>query len=169
MFNYFEEKQSFSQWWVYIVPLLMLCITIFVTTQQLLMGQPVGNHPIADSNIWILWVFSLALLWFLGSFQLITRINKKGIIIRVRPLLKREYLWDDIEDIYVREYKPLREFGGYGIRFSKNGIAYNIKGNMGLQLLLKNGKRVLIGTQKAKELELIVGKIKEDPLRLKDR
>ncbi len=35
-------------------------------------------------------------------------------------------------------------------------LAYNVKGKMGLQLVLKNGKKNLIGTQKAEELKQIL-------------
>lgn len=165
MLSYFDEKQRFGQWWVFVVPFLMLGITIFVTVQQLLYEQPVGNNPVPDSSIWILWVFSLGLLWFLWSFQLITSINKKGISVRVRPLLHKNFKWDDIDEMFIREYKPLREYGGYGIRYSKNGTAYNIKGKTGLQLVMKNGKRILIGTQRSKELGDLIEKIKDPSTR----
>jgi hypothetical protein len=46
----------------------------------------------------------------------------------------------------------LWEYGGWGIRYSWNGIAYNTKGNMGLQIVMNTGKRILIGTQKPEEL-----------------
>lgn len=40
-----------------------------------------------------------------------------------------------------------------GIRFgSKYGTAYNMKGNYGLAIKLKNGQKFLIGTQKVEEL-----------------
>jgi len=42
--------------------------------------------------------------------------------------------------------------------FSKN-IKYSVSGKYGLQLELKNGKKVMIGTQKAKELEAIIYQI----------
>jgi len=47
----------------------------------------------------------------------------------------------------------MREFGGWGIRTSGDGgRAYNAYGNMGVQLVLTDGKRVLVGTQRAEEL-----------------
>jgi hypothetical protein len=59
-----------------------------------------------------------------------------------------------VASIEVRKYSPIKEYGGWGFRYGfKNGKAYNISGNMGLQLILKNGDRILIGTQKPEELE----------------
>jgi len=40
------------------------------------------------------------------------------------------------------------------------GRALNMSGNMGLQLELKDGKKLLIGTQKFEELEQLLQKIK---------
>ena len=51
---------------------------------------------------------------------------------------------------YVRKYSPIAEFGGWGYRISFNGgPAYNIAGNMGLQIVFVSGKKLLIGTQQA--------------------
>jgi len=41
----------------------------------------------------------------------------------------------------------------------KAGVAYNISGNMGLQLELKNGKKILLGTRKPTELEDVLKKV----------
>ena len=46
----------------------------------------------------------------------------------------------------------MREFGGWGIRVSRNGRAYNASGNTGVQLVLADGSHILIGTQRAEEL-----------------
>jgi TATA-box binding protein (TBP) (component of TFIID and TFIIIB) len=41
------------------------------------------------------------------------------------------------------------EYGGWGIRCGWHGKkVYNISGNRGVQLVFKNGKRLLIGSQK---------------------
>jgi hypothetical protein len=66
---------------------------------------------------------------------------------------------------FIKETKII-EYGGWGIRktFSGKGTAYNVKGKNGLQLVFKNGDRLLIGTQKAEELKetlLTLGKINE--------
>jgi hypothetical protein len=52
----------------------------------------------------------------------------------------------------VRKYKPLLEYGGYGIRGFGNNRALNIAGKTGLQLIFKDGRKLLIGTQKGLEM-----------------
>jgi hypothetical protein len=49
-------------------------------------------------------------------------------------------------------YRPIPEYGGWGIRFGRTGIAYSMRGDEGVQLVLRNGRRVLIGSQRAGEL-----------------
>ena len=48
----------------------------------------------------------------------------------------------------IREYRPIIEYGGWGIRFNKSGKAYTVCGTTGLQISLLNGKEILIGTQR---------------------
>ena len=50
-------------------------------------------------------------------------------------------------------YNPIMDFGGWGYRVSwkGKGTALNVKGNKGIELILKNGKKITIGTQKPEE------------------
>jgi len=84
---------------------------------------------------------------------LITEVRKDGIHLRFFPFHRKfkSYYYSDIESYEAREYKPIREYGGWGIRFVIGGIAYNVYGNKGLQLVLKNKKKILVGTQKPEE------------------
>ena len=53
------------------------------------------------------------------------------------------------------------EYGGWGIRTIslKKNIAYTISGDKGLQIELKDGKKILLGTQNPEEVEKIVSQI----------
>ena len=61
----------------------------------------------------------------------------------------------------MRRYNALSEFGGWGIRFGSNGTAFNVSGNMGLQLefLTRNG--LLIVTSKAAELTKVIEELND--------
>lgn len=49
----------------------------------------------------------------------------------------------------IRKYNAIRDYGGWGVkRKLRWGRAYNVSGNIGLQIYLNNGKKVLFGTQK---------------------
>jgi hypothetical protein len=53
---------------------------------------------------------------------------------------------------YERRYDPLREFGGWGIRGKDGNRAFTFRGKEGVQLELRSGKKVLIGSQQAEGL-----------------
>ncbi|MGH2624551.1 MAG: hypothetical protein ACRDE7_12850, partial [Sphingobacterium sp.] len=96
------------------------------------------------------------LLYFL---RLKTKIDQVGVHIRFIPFVWNKLItWDQVEKAYGRTY-TLMDFGGWGYRFSPQGIAYNTKGKYGLQLILKNGKRIMIGTQKPKEIEMVLSQL----------
>jgi hypothetical protein len=57
---------------------------------------------------------------------------------------------------YPRTYDPLREYGGWGIRIGPSGRAFNLRGKEGVQLVLRSGQRVLIGSQQAGELADVI-------------
>ena len=88
--------------------------------------------------------------------KLETQINEDGIAVKFIPLHSkfRQFNWNEIEQISVRKYSPLGEFGGWGLRYGLQGKAYNIAGNQGIQIIFKNGKRLLVGTQKPEEAAL---------------
>jgi hypothetical protein len=92
--------------------------------------------------------------------RLTTRVSSDGIRVRFVPFHFKEqfYPWDSIESAQVRTYSPLREYGGWGIKYGFNGQGkvYNVSGNQGLQLIFKSGEKLLIGTQKPDEIQAAV-------------
>jgi hypothetical protein len=86
--------------------------------------------------------------------QLETHIRQDGVCVRFSPLnwKFKQHGWDTIAQAYVRTYNPVGEYGGWGYRYSfRNGKAYNITGNQGIQLVFKDGSKLLVGTQQPKE------------------
>lgn len=99
----------------------------------------------------------LGLLWWLleGS-RIYTRITPEGIGYRFSPLQFKERFarWEDLEDIHLREYSALGEFGGWGLRYGFGlGWGYIAGSDCGLQLVYKSGKKRFISTQKFDELK----------------
>jgi hypothetical protein len=60
---------------------------------------------------------------------------------------------------YERKYQPIPEYGGWGIRWGRDGRAFNMKGDEGVQLVLQSGQRLLIGSQRADQLAAVVQKL----------
>lgn len=82
-------------------------------------------------------------------FQMTTEVDDQAI--RVHFGYIPTYRWRmpraDILEAKAVQYNPIREYGGWGIR----GIpvtALNARGNLGVMLSLKNGRTMLIGSQR---------------------
>ncbi len=140
----YEEEQPFDQVWLWALmgfELVIMMIALFAS------GQPLWSAAVGFGAI----TLSMALL---SSIRLRTRIDSEGVHYRFKPFhFKWQTIpWDDIDQIQVRKYSPILEYGGWGIRYSRNGKAYNIRGNMGIQIVRKNGKRILIGTRRPEEV-----------------
>lgn len=144
--NIFYEEQKFDQKW--------LRILIFVSfVAFILLFFFVKNGYIIGGLIGIPIVVLILLL------KLKTIITAEGITVRFFPLyvFDKTLPWSSIASLHVRKYRPLTEYGGWGVRFSqKYGLAFTTKGRNGLQIELKNGKKLLIGTQKSEKLKEIL-------------
>jgi hypothetical protein len=152
----FYEYQRLQNKWLTLSLIPINLIFFYLTISQLLLNPHWENNLLMKAifvilNI-ILILLSVNTLWI----NMITVINKEGILVHVKlcPFYTKckSYSWDDISRAYVRRYLPFWEYGGYGIKFGRKGVAYNMSGNIGMQLVLQNNKRVLIGTQKCQEL-----------------
>lgn len=158
----FVEKQGFRQWWMWAILLGTNLLTGYGLYSQVALNKPFGNNPASNEGLWVVNVFIWLLTAFLFSMRLHTRIKDDGIYVRFIPLHRKykHYAWEQLQGCYVRQYRPLAEYGGWGIRygFSKYGKALNVSGNMGLQLVFADGSKLLIGTQKPEELQEVINK-----------
>lgn len=162
----FEESQKFDQWWFKAIIYGSILVGIGPILYQWIirMRPAVRLDTMDDSNkeliITTVLISALLLgLWlFYQAMILKTKIDRTGVYVQFKPFHMREkyFSWDEISTCEVIQYNPLKDYGGWGVRFGRKGGAYNVKGNMGLHLILKNKKKLLIGTQKAEELEMFI-------------
>ena len=114
-----------------------------------LRGSDELSNPLGFLGLGLASVVLLLLL--LGGLE--TEVRADGLYVRFLPLRrKHRFGWQEIASAEARTYRPIREYGGWGIRWSTRGKAYNVHGDRGLQLVLADGRRVLIGSQRADEL-----------------
>ncbi|HTL80160.1 MAG TPA: DUF6141 family protein [Bacteroidia bacterium] len=156
----FSETQKFKQWWVFFPLILINGLMIWAIYVQIICKIPWGNKPAPDIVIYMAEAVVVLITLLLFSIRLKTEIKEDGIYYQFSPLQfsLRKKAWADIEKCYVRQYRPVAEYGGWGMRMGIFGAgrAINVKGNMGIQLVMKSGKKLLIGTQKAEEAEKVL-------------
>jgi len=151
----FREVQRFRQIWIWILVLLAPGICLWAFVQQIILGEPFGNNPASDIVLIILCiVVGLGLPLLFLVLKLTTEVQSDGIYYKFTPFHRsfRRIESESIAHHEVRTYRPIGEYGGWGIRYGPSGTAYNVSGNQGLQLYLSSGKNVLIGTQRPNEL-----------------
>lgn len=68
------------------------------------------------------------------------------------PLYRRTIATADIASSEAVTYSPLAEYGGWGIKWGRSGLALNARGDRGVRLTLRDGRRILVGSQRPEEL-----------------
>lgn len=95
--------------------------------------------------------------WFL---QLITEVRHDGLYVRLDPIHRsfRHIPGTEIDEVKTTAYSPA-SYGGWhwGIRWSPSGnTVYRLRGDRGVELVLKGNRRIFIGSQSPSELETAV-------------
>jgi hypothetical protein len=168
---YFKEEQKFKQAWMWLIIIPSVVGTLvyfsFAFNKQIINGEPVGNNPISDTGLIILGSFTILLMLGLTmlfyKMRLKVEVDRTGIHFTYPPMIlkNKSILKPEIESYIIREYNPIMEYGGWGVKQSsmKWGKAYNVSGNTGMQLYLKDGKKVLFGTQRPDAFEKAVARM----------
>jgi len=172
--QFYSEEQKFKPTivWLIMFPVWTSVNVIFGIGlyHQIGLGQPWGDKPMSD--IGLIAVTAVVNLVVIGTgllmlkTRMITEIRESGLFYRYPPFIIKEkkISREEIERFEVRQYKPIQEYGGWGFRqrsrrFQNAGLAYNVSGNIGLQLCLKNGKKILFGTQRKEAIGSAMNKM----------
>jgi hypothetical protein len=152
--GWFYEEQRFRQPLLLVLIFFLVAMSWYAFIQQIVNKKPFGTNPAPDAVVWGLWgVFGIAFPLFFLALKMTTEVRRDALYVRFVPGHHRIIRLEEIKSAEVREYRPLRDYGGWGIRYSaKQGMAYNVSGTKGVQLELTSGKRILIGSQEPDRL-----------------
>lgn len=148
----FYEKQKFNQKWLWIIIILANTAGFHALYQE----SQKDNFAFAILVGYCIFIAIFILLFYFMNLE--TTITKEAIAIKYFPfhLKKRMYSFAEIQHLEVIKYNPIGDYGGWGVRLSRYGKAFNVKGEYGLKLYFTNRKPLLIGTQKPDELKKIL-------------
>lgn len=155
----FVERQWLaSVWWV--SGLVLVCAVL---------GWHTLFNPPEDAPSWLQWLFwgltGVALPLLVLTSRLETTVTRTALTLHFRPLQRRQLPAADIVHGEVRTFRPVKEYGGWGIRGWGDDRAYTVRGNRGVQLTLTDGQRVLVGSQRPEELAAALYRMSSRPLR----
>jgi hypothetical protein len=151
----FREAQRFSQPWLWGLVLIAPAVFLYAFVQQLILGKPFGENPMSDGLLIVMGLLiGGGLPWLFYSARLVTEVRTDGLYVRFSPFHRRprRIAPEEIASCEARTYRAIREYGGWGIHSGRSGRAYNVRGDRGVQLVLRDGRRLLIGSQCADEL-----------------
>jgi uncharacterized membrane protein len=101
----------------------------------------------------------IALALIYGGFR--TVVTREAVVVRMGILGIRllKLKTSDITLAELHSFAPLKDFGGYGIRFNKEMKAYFLKGDRGVKITTRAGKKYLIGSDHPERLGTVISTV----------
>ncbi|QYZ78832.1 hypothetical protein E2N92_05005 [Methanofollis formosanus] len=152
----FREVQHLSHPLIWLIVIGITALAWWSAVQQLFLGVPFGTNPAPDEVVVLIFViFGLLFPLFALVMTLTVEMREDGIYYRLFPLhlTFRVIPWVEIRDMEACTYRPLAEFGGWGIRWGgRNRRAYTTGGNRGVRVHLRDGRMILLGSREPEVL-----------------
>ena len=154
----YSEKQRFRQRWLWMLLLIFPVGSLWSLFQQIILGSLFGGNAESIPVLFVLVVIGVMFTLFMYTTGLDTEVIEEGLRIRFWPFhLNWVFLpFSSIQKAEAVTYRPLAEYGGWGIRYGRKGKAYNVSGNKGVLLTFKDQKNVLIGSKNHETLFLAI-------------
>ncbi|HMB49021.1 hypothetical protein [Natronoarchaeum rubrum] len=145
---HFRETQRFRQPWLWG---LLIGVAVLVGGSLYAEGASGPGTAIGLAVV-------VALLALFAVAKLTVEVRGDGVRIQFFPfhLSPRRIPLEAIERSEAVEYSPIRDYGGWGIRWTGGGKAYNVSGSEGVRVDRRDAKQLLIGSQRADELEAAI-------------
>jgi len=169
---YFREVQTMRQRWLWILVILScaggIAGTVFALS-AILSGRfqtsdaMSGQHTIPVVLVGVVGLAAcVGTPVFLYLARLITEVRHDGFYVQYWPvhLSPRCIPLENVTRIAAVTYDPIGQYGGWGIRWTWKGKAYNAGGNRGVRIDYTNGRHLLIGSQRPDELAAAVARVK---------
>ncbi|GAB4368753.1 MAG: hypothetical protein Kow0062_02140 [Acidobacteriota bacterium] len=144
---------------------VLIGVAVIVPT-ALVTGLALSGSPLPFAQVLAILAPALlvlvALMAFLSVCRLVVEVHDDGVHVRFAPFHRRprRFAPDEIADVVVRDYRPLREYGGWGIRIASGGRrAYTVSGTRGCELVLRDGRRIMIGSRQPERLAAAIGAV----------
>jgi len=121
-------------------------------------GAPVFEES-QNFSPWLYLVVALVLAILFGvvTARQKTVVTPTSVDVRFGVLYRTSIPLADLAQAEAVAYRPIREYGGWGIRGFGRRRALSMRGDRGVLLTRKDGSTVLVGSQKPRELLAAIG------------
>ena len=152
----YEERQRFARW-VYVL------VAGVVAGAMVAFGLAASAEEGAARGLWLVGAAHLAVGAFVSNILLVTtRVSNAELYVRfgwLFPMIWKRIPLGDILESRCVTYRPLRDAGGWGLRFGRfEGRScrfYNARGHEGV-LIETPKRRYIIGSQTPERLEAAI-------------
>lgn len=140
------QNPGYSRVLAIVVPLLMVVVAATAWSEVPWFSVLIG-------------LVGIALVLVYGGFR--TLVTRETITVRMGMLGIRllKLRTSDIQSAELHSFSPLKDFGGYGIRFNKKMKAYFLNGDRGVKITTRAGKQYLIVSDHPERLATVVGTV----------
>lgn len=117
-------------------------------------GGPSLFQETQSFPVWTYALMALVLFILLSilTIRQVTRVEPGAVVVSYGFLYRTSIPTRDIRLAEAVQYRPVRDYGGWGIRGSRGRRALNTRGDRGVLLTRADGSTLLIGSQKPREL-----------------
>jgi hypothetical protein len=146
----FREEQRFTETWIRVLVSAIVIVSWWTFVQQIVLGRPFGTNPAPDGLVWAIFAFAgIALPLFFLLSRLVTVVTPTDLRLHFVLLKRRTIPLASIRRAEARDYRPIREYGGWGIRWAgKRGWACATRGHRGVLLEIEGQKPLLVGSDR---------------------
>lgn len=132
---HYQHKQAGRAVILWILAMTPLILAVLAYAGQVVMLVPAA---------------AIMLISILLFYALTVTIDEQAITLSFGIGLVRKKI--ALAEVVSCEITTCRWYYGYGIHYTPQGKLYNISGKMAVQLALRNGKAILVGTDEPEEL-----------------
>ncbi|MCL2459770.1 MAG: hypothetical protein FWF19_00200 [Euryarchaeota archaeon] len=166
-FSLYHESQSLVRKHLLVQIIVFICIIVgwWGFIQQILFQIPFGTNPASDIEVIIIWIVSG---WILPAIIIATRleieVTPSELRFQYKPFHVSAHIIPRSSILHVQKevYRPFARFFGWGIRYRDGVVAYTVSGDEGVyivhQTTMGAEKKILLGSQRAAELEQVLSK-----------
>lgn len=152
--RYFESQIAPAwAWWVLLGSGLFVIGSVLganaATNQQMVWGM-LGTAAATALGFGCLILF---------LFRMSTKVDSEFVTVTFGwiPCYTKRILIADIATAEAKQYNPIMEYGGWGIRGFGRKRALNMRGNLGVLLTLRDGATILVGSARPDLLAQAIG------------
>ena len=102
--------------------------------------------------IWGVAVLVMAILVGVLTMRVSTTITRQDVRVRCGFLYSLRVPVSEIARAEALQYRPIRDYGGWGVRGTRKHRALNARGDRGVLITRRDGSTVMIGSQKPRQL-----------------